>query len=160
SAARFAEALKELRQILGAENVLAGVDDTVSYRKIMVAVPEMDLAPSGALLPASVEQIQQVLKVCNHYRIPLWTISTGKHFGYGSASPATRGQMVLDLRRMNRIIEVDPVLGTALVEPGVTYRQLRDHLDEKGYNLWIDVPSPSAIVGPVGNTLERGVGYT
>jgi 4-cresol dehydrogenase (hydroxylating) len=160
TAAQFERALQEFRRILGQEFVLSGLDETVSYRKVMIAVPEMDMAPSGALLPHTVEQIQSILKVCNQYRIAVWTISTGKNFGYGSAAPATRGQMVLDLRRMNKIIEVDPVLGTALVEPGVTYRQLRDYLDERGYKFWIDVPSPSAIVGPVGNTLERGVGYT
>ncbi len=160
SSESFDEALKEYRKILGDDNVLVGLDETVSYRKIMLPIDEMTVAPSGALMPTSVEEIQAILKVCNKYKIPVWTISTGKNFGYGSAAPATRGQMVLDLRRMNKIIEVDPVLCTALVEPGVTYQQLLDHINEKGYNLWVDPPSPSAIVGPTGNILERGAGYT
>jgi len=80
--------------------------------------------------------------------------------GYGSTTTAAPGQIVLDLKRMNRILSVDTELCTALVEPGVTYQQLRDYLDEHNIPLWIDVPTVGPIVGPVGNTLDRGVGYT
>lgn len=160
SAADFAKAVSEFVSIVGQDNVLVGLDDTLSYRKIMDAIDEMTVAPSAAVMPDTVEQIQGILRVCNQYKIPVWTISTGRNFGYGSASPASRGQIVMDLRRMNKIIEVDPVLCTALIEPGVTYQQLKDYIDEKGYDLWVDCPSPSSLVGHVGNTLERGVGYT
>ena len=61
---------------------------------------------------------------------------------------------------MNRILEVDPDLCTALVEPGVTYQQLYDYLREKKLPLWFSCPAPSAIAGPVGNMVDRGVGYT
>ena len=115
--------------------------------------------PSGAVAPANVEEIQAILKVANHYRIPLWVISTGKNLGYGSAAPATAGQVVLDLKRMNRILEVDEEMGTALVEPGVTYLQLKQYLDERKIPLWLSFPSSGPIAGPVGNTLDRGVGY-
>ncbi|MEY3123461.1 MAG: hypothetical protein RI993_2286 [Pseudomonadota bacterium] len=87
-------------------------------------------------------------------------ISIGKNLGYGAAAPAERGQVVLDLKRMNRIIEVDKDLAYALVEPGVTYQQLYDHIKENKLDLWLSMPAPSAIAGPVGNTLDRGVGYT
>ncbi|MBB4200831.1 FAD/FMN-containing dehydrogenase [Rhodoblastus sphagnicola] len=135
-------------------------DHIAQYTKIMLPVDEARHTPSGALAPASVEEIQRILAVCNKYKAPVWTISTGRNFGYGSAAPATRGQMVLDLKRMNRIIEVDADLGYALVEPGVTYKQLYDYIHERNLPLWLSMPLPSAIAGPVGNTLDRGVGYT
>ena len=92
--------------------------------------------------------------------VPIWTISTGRNFGYGSAAPQSAGQVVLDLKHMNRILDVDPVLCTALVEPGVTYQQLKDYLEENDIPLWLSCPAPSAIAGPLGNTVDRGVGYT
>jgi 4-cresol dehydrogenase (hydroxylating) len=104
--------------------------------------------------------VQAVVRICNRHLIPVWTISTGKNLGYGSAAPAQRGQVILDLKLMNRMIEVDPVMCTALVEPGVTYQQLKDYLVENEIPLWLSCPAPSAIAGPVGNTLDRGVGYT
>jgi 4-cresol dehydrogenase (hydroxylating) flavoprotein subunit len=119
-----------------------------------------EYTPSAALMPASTEEVQRIVAVCNRYKVPVWPISTGHNFGYGSAAPGTRGQVVLDLGRMNRILEVDAELCTALVEPGVTYQMLHDYIQKRNLPLWLDVPSPSAIVGPVGNTLDRGVGYT
>ena len=79
---------------------------------------------------------------------------------WATKGPAERGQVVLDLKRMNRILEVDPDLCFALVEPGVTYKQLYDYIQEHKYPLWLSCPAPSAIAGPTGNTLDRGVGYT
>jgi 4-cresol dehydrogenase (hydroxylating) len=113
----------------------------------------------GAVCPQSVEEVE-IVRIANTYKQPLWTVSTGKNMGYGMTAPATPGQVVLDLKRMNRILEVDADLGTCLLEPGVTYQQLKDYLEEHKIPLWIDVPTVGPIASPVGNTLDRGVGYT
>lgn len=157
---RFKQAIAEFQALLGEEGVLIQSAQLLSYMKTMMPQPDADFAPSAALTATTVEQVQGVVKICNKYRISLWTISTGHNFGYGSAAPHHRGQVILDLKKMNRILEVDPQLCTALIEPGVTYQQLVDYIRAKGYKLWVDPPAPSAIAGPVGNTLDRGVGYT
>ncbi len=159
-AQEFDQALSQFVALLGADNVLSRDEQLAPYRKIMIAAPDAEHAPSAALIATEAAQVQAIMKICNAHKIPVWPISTGHNFGYGSAAPESRGQVILDLKRMNRIIEVDPVLGTALVEPGVTYQQLVDYIAEHKYPLWVDPPAPSAIVGPVGNTLDRGVGYT
>jgi len=159
-AGRFAAAVKELRAIVGNEWVFADPASTLPYNKSFTPDPRGEHIPSGAVAPASVEQIQAILKVANTYKLPLWTVSTGKNMGYGCATPASTGQMILDLKRMNRIIEIDAELGTALVEPGVTYQDLHDYIAEHNLPYWIDVPTVGPIVSPLGNTLERGVGYT
>jgi 4-cresol dehydrogenase (hydroxylating) flavoprotein subunit len=153
-------AIKEFREALGEAFVLTAADQLVPYTKIMMAASEAAHTPSAALMAETVEEIQKVVAICNKYKVPIWTISTGKNFGYGTAAPAERGDVILDLKRMNRILEVDGDLCYALVEPGVTYKQLHDYIREKNLNLWLSVPAPSAIVGPVGNTLDRGLGYT
>jgi 4-cresol dehydrogenase (hydroxylating) len=61
---------------------------------------------------------------------------------------------------MNKILHVDPELCTALVEPGVTYQQLYDYIQEHQLPLMLSFSAPSAIAGPLGNTMDRGVGYT
>ena len=76
-----------------------------------------------ALVAHSVEDVQAIMAICNKYQVPVWPISTGKNLGYGSAAPATPGADD-GLRKMNRIIDVDADLCTALVEPGVTFQQL------------------------------------
>lgn len=156
----FLRAMAELKAIVGSEWVFADPVALKPYKKSFVPDPGLVHVPIGAVAPASVEEIQQIVKVANKYRLPLWTVSTGKNMGYGQATPATPGQVVLDLKRMNRIIHVDVDLATALVEPGVTYQQLSDYLRENKIPLWIDVPTIGPVASPMGNTLDRGVGYT
>jgi len=157
---QFAKACAEYRDALGDDNVLVDLARLAPYRKIMVPEAERRHAPSGALIVDSVAQVIKVLAISAKYRIPVWPISTGKNFGYGTASPATPGQLVLDLKRMNRILDFDPVLGTVLLEPGVTYQQLQAYLDDNKLPFWIDGPGAGPLVGPMGQALERGVGYT
>jgi 4-cresol dehydrogenase (hydroxylating) len=156
----FDAALQKFREIVGAEQVLTSAERLASYNKIMMPVDDSKHAPSAVLLATTVEQIQAIVKVCNTYKVPIWTISTGRNFGYGSAAPGERGQVVLDLRKMNKILHIDPDLCTALVEPGVTYQQLYDYIEEHKLPLMLSMPAPSSIAGPVGNTMDRGVGYT
>lgn len=156
----FAAALVEYRAIVGDQWVFVDLERLGPYSRIIIPDDAAAHQPCGAIAPGSVEEIQRILAVSNKYKIPLWSISTGRNLGYGEAAPATPGQMVLDLKRMNRIIEVDPELGTALVEPGVTFKQLHDYLTEHNLPFWLNKPAPAPIVGPVGFTLERGMGYT
>ena len=53
--------------------------------------------------------------------MPLWTTSQGRNLGYGGSSPRVQGSVVMNLRRMNRILEIDEELGYAVVEPGVKW---------------------------------------
>lgn len=156
----FGKVMDTFRQIVGDEWVKVELDDLAPYARIMVPDPAELHQPSAAVAPASIEEVQAILKVANQYKIPLWTISVGRNFGYGAAAPATAGQVVLDLKRMNKIIEVDPELGTALIEPGVTFKQLSEYLKEHDIPFWLNKPAPAPVVGPMGFTLERGQGYT
>ncbi|MDE2597439.1 MAG: FAD-binding oxidoreductase [Sphingomonadales bacterium] len=158
--ADFAGAIKAFRAVVGDEWVAGDASAVIPWTKTYIPDPGGRHAPVGAVCPENVEQVQEIVRIANRFKQPLWTVSTGKNMGYGMTSCATPGQVVLDLKRMNRIISVDAELCTALVEPGVTYQQLRDYLDENNIPLWIDVPTVGPIVGPVGNTLDRGVGYT
>lgn len=156
----FGKALEQFRALLGEANVLVQAEQLAPYSKVMMPVENAAHAPSAALTATTVEQIQGIVKICNEHRIPIYTISTGRNFGYGSAAPVQRGQVVLDLKKMNKIIKVDPEMCYALVEPGVTFQQLYDYINDNNLNLMLSFSAPSAIAGPLGNTMDRGVGYT
>ena len=162
STARFARALDDFASVLGEGAVLSAPSDLAAYRDPYSPLPDEDpgaFAPSAVLLPASVAQVQDALRVASAARLALWPVSIGRNLGYGGAAPRQRGTLVLDLRRMNRILEVNPALAYALVEPGVSYFDLHAHLRREGIALWIDPPA----VGwgsVIGNTLERGFGVT
>lgn len=156
----FAGAVAAMRKVVGDDWVFADPDAVTPWKKSYTPDPFGKHVPVGAVCPETVEQVQAIVKIANQFRQPVWPVSTGKNMGYGMTTTALPGQMVLDLKRMNRILAVDPELCTALVEPGVTYRQLKDYLVENNLPLWIDVPTVGPIASPVGNTLDRGVGYT
>jgi len=157
--ADFDTALGELRAALGPEWVFAGEDRLQGYHDYY-AIRDPDMhAPSAAVAPRNIDQIQQVLAVARHYRIPLWTVSTGRNLAYGTAAPQKPGCIVMDLKRMNRIIEVNEKHAYAVVEPGVSYFDLYNHLRNINSRLWIDCAAPGW-GGVMGNLLDRGVGYT
>ncbi|WP_233808775.1 FAD-binding oxidoreductase [Paraburkholderia sp. HP33-1] len=157
----FVTALQEFTQVVGKDWVLTSDEDLFPYKDAyspLRDIPE-DRSASAAVAPASVEEVQAVVRIANRYRIPLYAISTGKNLGYGGSAPNHSGSVVLDLKRMNRIIEVNESNAYAIVEPGVSYFDLYNHIREKGLKLWLDVADPGW--GSVmGNALDHGVGHT
>ncbi|MFZ0981353.1 MAG: FAD-binding oxidoreductase [Candidatus Acidiferrales bacterium] len=161
SAKDFADALKQFEEAVGKEWILSSDEDTDLYRDAYSPFwhEPKDPVASAAVAPDSVDQIQKILKVANDYKIPLWTISTGKNLAYGGAAPLLSGSVVLDLKRMNQILEVNEENAYALVEPGVSYFDLYNHIHSKGLKVWLDPPDPGW-GSPIGNSLERGGGRT
>ena len=157
SNAAFQSAIKEFAACVGAENCFFDDVDRASYTD-KFAIDDDAHHPSGAIAPATVEEIRAIVRVAGAHRIPLWPISRGKNLGYGGSAPALAGSVVLDLSRMKRI-EVDEENGTVLLEPGVGFYDLYDFLQTRGIKLWLSVPANSW-GSVVGNALDRGVGYT
>ncbi len=157
TSSNLSTALKSFQAAIGAENVFATEEDRVSYSD-HYSPDESKHRPGAAVAPASVEQVQAIVRLANEHKVPLWPISRGKNFGYGGAAPVLKGSVVLDLTRMKKI-ELDADSGTVLVEPGVGFFDLYDHLQTNRIPLWLSVPGNSW--GSVaGNALDRGVGYT
>ena len=157
----FASALSEFAQAVGDEWVFSSDEDVALYRdsySIYWGEPEERVA-SAAVAPANVEEVQQIVRVANRYGIPIYPISTGRNLTYGGAAPTLSGSVVVDLKRMNRVLEVDEDRHFALVEPGVSYFDLYNYIQERGLNVMLDVPDPGW-GSPIGNSLDHGVGYT
>jgi FAD/FMN-containing dehydrogenase len=157
----FADALRQFEQAAGKEWVFSSEEDVNLYRDSYSPFwhESEEPIPSAGVAPDTVEQVQKILKVANAFKIPMWTISTGKNLGYGGSAPQLSGSVVLDLKRMNRILEVSDKNHYALVEPGVSYFDLYRYIQEKGLKVWIDCPDPGW-GSLIGNALERGGGYT
>ena len=161
TAEQFAAAVRMFEDAVGKEWVFTSDEDLTPYRDSFSTVwgtPDERLA-AGAVAPSSVEQVQAVVRIANRYRVPLFPISTGKNFGYGGPSANLAGSVIVDLKRMNRVLEVDENRHFALVEAGVSYFDLYRYIQERGLKVWIDCPDPGW-GSPVGNSLERGIGYT
>jgi 4-cresol dehydrogenase (hydroxylating) len=161
SAEQFASAINQFREAVGREWVFTSDEDLHPYRDHFSYIKDQpnELIPSAAVGPDSVEQVQAIVRTANQYKIPLYAISTGKNFAYGGPSPNVRGSVTVDLKRMNRVLEVDDRRYFALVEPGVSYIDLYRYIQERGLKVWIDTPDPGW-GSPIGNALDHGIGYT
>jgi FAD/FMN-containing dehydrogenase len=160
SASDFAAAIQQFQGAVGKEWVFTSDEDVALYRDAyspFMGEPEERFA-SAAVAPENVEQVQKIVRVANQYKIPIYPVSTGKNLGYGGSAPVLSGSVVLDLKRMNRIVEVNESNAYVLLEPGVSYFDLYRYIQEKGLKLWVDVPDPGW-GSPVGNALDRGGGY-
>jgi FAD/FMN-containing dehydrogenase len=158
--ADFAEVLRQFETVVGKEWVLTSDEDVALYRdaySILWGEPEERTA-SAAVAPDTLEQVQQIVRIANKYKVPIYPISTGRDLGYGGSAPTYSGSVVLDLKRMNRILEVNERNAYILVEPGVSYFDLYRYIEEHGIRLLLDVPDPGW-GSPVGNSLDHGAGY-
>src|SRR5262249_11393939 len=148
-----------LRHALGSAAVDTSAEAVVRYGRNLL--PGGDRRPAGVVYPASAAEVQTIVRLANQHRFPLYAISTGENRGLGLKSPMQPGCLMVAVgARMNRILEIDDTLCLAVIEPGVTYQQLYDELGRCGHKLMLDTTSGPPTGGIVGNTLDKGAGYT
>jgi len=104
-----------------------------------------------------VEQVQQIVRIANKYKIPLYAISTGRNLGYGGSAPTLTGSVIVDLKRMNRVLEVNEAEAYMVVEPGASFMDVYAQLESIDHRLMISPPEPGW-GSPIGNALDHGVG--
>jgi len=148
------QVVKAFQDIVGAENVSDAKPVVEAYvtRAIMDVSSQ---APGVVVRPKSVEEIQRVLLLANEKKIPVVPHSGG--LSGGEATPTGEGAVLLDLRRMNKIIEVNTDARYIIVEPGVTSAQAWKHMQDNHPEYRPGIPDgapPSATV--VGDHLDRG----
>jgi 4-cresol dehydrogenase (hydroxylating) len=152
--------LDDLRAAVGEEHVISGDLGLSQYTDPYSPLPpgQDPYWAAAAVCPGSVGEVADVMQIATRHRRPAWPISTGRNLAYGGPAPGAPGALMLDLRRMNRVLEVSEKFGYALVEPGCTYFDLYKVISEQYPDWWVDVPE-LGWGGPVGNTAERGNGY-
>lgn len=151
--------LEALRRSLGDGAVDSSEETSARYSRNLL--PGGDRRPAAVVYPSSTAEVQTIVRLANEHRVPLYAFSTGENRGMGLRSPIVNGQIIVDVgARMNRIVEIDETLCFAAIEPGVTYQQMYDELGRRGHKLMMDTTSGPPDGGIVGNTLDKGAGYT
>jgi 4-cresol dehydrogenase (hydroxylating) len=149
--------LDALRAVVGAAHVRS---DGATLDGYAASTAACGTRPCAVARPASAQEVAGLLRVAGAHGMPVYPVSTGRNWGYGDACAMGDGQLLIDLGRMNRIIEVDPTLAYAVIEPGVTQGQLADFLREENLPLQIDCTGAGPDTSFVGNILERGFGHS
>ena len=148
-------ALQTWQEILGAEHVIV---DAVIREQAQTATFATAQKVPAILRPHTHAEVQACVRVANQFKTPLYPISRGKNWGYGSSVPVQDGCVLLDLSRMNRIVDFNEELAYVTMEPGVTQQQLFDFLCSQDSALFLGMTGAPPDSSLIGNTLERGVG--
>ncbi len=155
--AGYDAALAQMAAVVGAQHAIT---DGGELRAAETATFLTERHVPGIIRPGDRREVQECVRIANRFGVPLYPISSGKNWGYGSRVPAADGCFLLDLGRMNRIVDFNEDLAYVTVEPGVTQAQLYAFLRERSSNLWMDATGASPECSLIGNAAERGFGHT
>ncbi|MEM4675580.1 MAG: FAD-binding oxidoreductase, partial [Nitrososphaerota archaeon] len=125
------EVLRALEGVVGPDYVSA--EDFVLYtysRGIGGGLEEV--MPEYVVRPGSTEEVSKIVRIANKYRIPIVPRGGGCCL-MGGSKPIEKGGIVVDLTRMNKIVDVNLEAMTVTVECGITWAKLNTFLFEKGY---------------------------
>jgi 4-cresol dehydrogenase (hydroxylating) len=154
----FAAAVEQFASEIGADKVLTSESDLLEFRDPFQFEAWSDYSASAIVMPTTVEEVQAVVRVAGERKIPLWTHGCGMNNGYGGPAPRLDGSVIVSLRNMNKVLEIDEELAYCVVEPGVRWFDLHDAIQAGGHKLMLSIPD-LGWGSVVGNFLENGATY-
>jgi glycolate oxidase len=145
---KYQQIFDALVNILGKENVADDPAIMVAYSRDWMPESTMNPNPPAFVaLPAGVEDVQAIVKLANRLQFPfipvgsnLWSINTV------AIEPYT---VILDPKRMNRIVEIDEKRMYAVIEPYVSHAQLHAEANKRG--LYLGSPEVGAQASSLAN---------
>lgn len=148
-----AKLLQELAAIVAPSPVLSAPEDMLVYE---CDGHTLDKAPPSAVVfPTSAEQVAAIVTLANRYNVPF--VARGAGTGLSGGALALDDGIVIEMCRMNRILEIDYVNQRAVVEPGLVNLHLSMAVSDAGFYYAPD-PSSQASCTVGGNVAENSGG--
>ncbi|MHC1591097.1 MAG: FAD-binding oxidoreductase, partial [Candidatus Helarchaeales archaeon] len=147
------EVVKKLEEITGPEFVTTDREDLLIYGSDMTE--EETRPPEAVAMPKDTKEVQKIIKLANEYKIPIVPYITAANIG-GLTIPL-HGGIVLDLKRMDRIIKVDEDSKYVVLEPGVSFGKLKLFLENNHPNYMYTIPMSPPHTSVMANALLEGL---
>ncbi|RDE15256.1 MAG: hypothetical protein C4K48_04215 [Candidatus Thorarchaeota archaeon] len=144
----------QFQQIVGEQHVADGAGERYVYSFDMTENPSKE--PLMVVMPSTVEEVQNIIRLANETRTPLVPFVTGQNVG-GLTIPQVEGAVIVDLKRMDRILEVDEEAMYMLVEPGVTFGDVKKYLEKHFPSLRYTYPLAPPFTSVMANALLQGL---
>lgn len=109
--------------------------------------------PDAVAFPESTEEVSALMKICHRHKCPVIPYGIGTSLE-GHVIP-TQGGITIDTSRMNKVLEIHESDFDAVVEPGVTRKQLNQALRTTGLMFTVD-PGADATMGGMASTRASG----
>lgn len=142
----------QLKEIVGAPNVQDSKADCLAYS--YDATPNFQQMPDAIVRPHTAEEVQQIVKLCASYKVPIVPRGSGTNLCAGTCP--TQGGLVILFTRMNQLLEIDEENLTATVQPGLITQELIHQVEEK--DLFYP-PDPSSMkISTLGGNINENSG--
>ena len=151
-------ALEAMRGIVGAQQVYRIDDPQVRAYRWLAALAESPNRAPAVVAPATLAELQAVITAAARFDIGL-SVAPNRGGNGVSLAPPAKPSLIVALHRFNKVIEFNPDSGYALVEPGVSFDQLRSQLEQVQADYWLDADANGAH-SICGSIYERASGYT
>ena len=147
-----AKFLTQIKDAVGADNLIFGQAECMAYG---FDNSSFQYLPDAVVWVTSVEQVQALVRACNHFNIPL--VARGKGTGTTGASVPVKGGLVLSFERFNRQPLIDVKNRLCWAEPGVTNSEVQKAANSSGF-FWAPDPSSAEICSIGGNISHNSAG--
>ena len=155
--------IQALAKILGHDNVLVGKEDLERYSadaltpfRAFRPAPSLQRTADVVVLPRSTQQVAELVELASTHKVPV--VPYGGGTGVMGAALPVRGGVLVDMKGLNRVLQVNATDRMVLVEAGVVLEDLARELEPHGLMPGHDPWSvPIATVG--GAISTNGVGY-
>ncbi|MFC1532933.1 FAD-binding oxidoreductase [Thermodesulfobacteriota bacterium] len=145
-------AQEKLKKVVGAGNMSSEHAMLDEYSSDMSFVNQV--RPACVIKPKKAKDIQKIINIANKTHTPLVPVSSGAPHFRGDTVPCDGGSVVVDLNQMKKVIFVDRPRRVAMIEPGVTFKELIPLVKKEGLRLNMPLlPRKSKSV--IGSILER-----
>ena len=155
--------IESLIQVLGCGNVSTREDDLDRYSadaltpfRAFKAASSLERTADAVVMPQSVQQVVEVVNLASSYSVPI--VPYGGGTGVMGAALPVQGGIVMDLKGLDGVLDVNPTDRTVLVEAGVILEDLVKVLEGHGLMLGHD-PWSVPIATVAGTIATNGVGY-
>jgi len=147
--------LSRLAEIVGQDYVSNRPEDLYLYSRDPGA--QKPRRADYVVMPRTVDEVQQIVRLANQEKVPLTPMGAG--LTLSALTVPLRGGIVLDMKRMDSIIEVNEASRYAVIEAGVTQAALRAYLEKHHPHLQHSTPESPPTATIVGNILIQGHGH-
>jgi len=146
---------ESLMEIVGNDRVSNGQEERYFYSRDSGAQPSRKA--DYVVLPKTTEEVQKIVRLANRKKVPITPMGGG--FTLSALAVPNRGGIVLDMKGMDRILEVNEMSRYAVIEAGVTQGALQSYLRRNHPDLQHSTPEAPPAVTVVANALIQGHGH-
>jgi glycolate oxidase len=148
------EFIARLRGIVGCRDVLSSRVDCATYGYDASVFQGEEIV--AVAFPESAAEVAQIVLLAREAELPY--VARGSGTGISGGAIPTQGGLIIELAKMNRVLEIDLANRCAVVEPGVINQDLKELLADQGYGHTY-VPDPgSQVVSTIGGNVANNAG--